>query len=111
MLGQVMKATVFTKANITKYKTGGPKALGELLWWGRKTLPMHPVVAGIGLGFVPGMPVGPGITTGAAVILYFAGAGIASTWAFAVLQTLAKKQGIVIDVPRATDPPPPASKP
>ncbi len=108
MMGQMMKATFFTKANIVKYKASAGKLgriTGEVLWWGRKTLPMHPVFAGIALGCLPGMPVGPGIDPGAATVLYFAGAGMASTWAFAVLKMLAKKQGVELDMPRVSDPP------
>jgi len=107
MFGQVVKGTLFTRDNILKYKGNGPAWLGELLWWGRKTMPVHPVVAGILLGFVPGMPVGPGVDAGAATVLYFGAAGMASTWAFALLRQLAKRQGIELDIPRQTDPPPP----
>ncbi len=106
MAGQVAKATFFTKANVRKYK-GSKPWLGETLWWGRKTLPMHPVGLGVAMGLVPGMPVGPGIETPAATVLYFAFAGLCSTWAFSVIKQLAKKKGIDLDLPTATTPPPP----
>ena len=108
MGGQVAKATVFTKANVLKYKQSGPALVGELIWWGRKTLPMLPVVLGFMLGSMPGMPVSSVMVdpTQAAVQLYYAGAGIVSTWAFAILKSVAKKKGIELDFPRESAVPP-----
>lgn len=89
-IGQFMKATVFTTDNILKYKALRPW-FGELLWWGCKSLPLHPVLAGVALSFVPGIPAPEMLKTQAATTLYFAAAGLASTWAFAVVKGLAKK--------------------
>lgn len=110
-MGQVMKATVFTKANVVKYKASDSKLgriVGELLWWGRKSLPMHPVIAGALLGGVPGIPVSAPMGEVATAVkqLYYAGAGMASTWAFAILKSVAKKRGIELDMPRESTVPP-----
>jgi sulfite exporter TauE/SafE len=106
-LGQTMKGTFFTKENIQKYHG---RAMGELIWWGRKTLPQHPVFIGAILGFVPGMPVPEFIATTAAKVTYFAGAGMASTWMFNVIKQLLKEKGIELDSSNsiAPSPPPPA---
>jgi len=96
IVGQVAKTTIFS-TDLLK-RTHGSR-MGELLWVGRKTLPLHPVVAGMALGFVPGMPVSPGVLTLAAKVLYFAGAGMASTWAFAILKGVAKEKGYDLNIP------------
>ena len=70
---------------------------GEFLWWMRKTLPLHPVVYGVILGIIPGMPASPGVESIAAKCLYFAGAGILSTWIFSLAKQLLKKRGIELN--------------
>jgi sulfite exporter TauE/SafE len=108
--GQTVKGTLFTKENIQKYHG---KMMGEVIWWGRKTLPQHPVLIGALLGFVPGMPVPEFIATTAAKVTYFAGAGMSSTWMFNVIKQLLKEKGIELDspsiVPSSPLPPPPAN--
>lgn len=103
MMGQMMKGLVFTKSNIVKYKKSTPW-LGEALWWLRKTLPMHPVIAGAFLGMLFDLPLSrqlmeAGNPETATRMLYFAGAGLASTWAFALVKAVAKKQDIELDMP------------
>lgn len=100
---QMLKGTCYTKANILKYKQSIPW-VGELLWWMRKTLPMHPVVYGVILGLIPGIPASPGVETVAAKCLYFALAGICSTWIFGILKSIAKKRGIELKLPAEDDP-------
>lgn len=74
---------------IVKAMKAGPlsaKRAQEVRWvrWVRRwfPLPLHPIVAGAGLGFVPGVPVSPGVELwelGPAI--YFGGAGaIAVLW-------------------------------
>jgi hypothetical protein len=75
---------------------------------GRKTLPMHPVVVGALLGFIPSMPISPGVVSWSGRILYFAFAGVCSTWAFNVLKQVLKKEGIVLDGNSTKPPPAPA---
>jgi hypothetical protein len=48
------------------------------------------------------MPYGPGVPdTIAAHILYYAAAGLVSTWAFNVLKSLARRRGIELSVPES----------
>lgn len=92
---QVFKASVWTKV---RAESIDPRA--SAYWWGRKTLPLHPVIAGALAGLIPGMPYGPGVPdTIAAHVLYYAAAGLVSTWAFNVLKSLARRRGIELSVP------------
>jgi hypothetical protein len=92
---QVLKASVYSARNIRDYNG---TTMGHVLWWGRKTLPIQPVLVGCLFGFIPGMPVAPEVGgTIAARVLYFAGAGICSTWVFSVLKGIAKSRGIDLD--------------
>ena len=69
-------------------------------WWVRKTLPLHPVVVGALFGFLPGLPTPEAVPdTVVAHVMYFAGAGIFSTWAFALVKGVAKRKGIDIVLP------------
>jgi len=96
VLVQILKGTIYTKVNIIKYKKSTPW-FGEFLWWMRKTLPLHPVLYCAWLGLIDGMPASPGVETVAAKCLYFAAAGICSTWMFGLLKQLLKKRGIELD--------------
>ena len=89
-VGQVVKQTLWTKANAAKH---------AVCWWGRKTMPAHPVVVGLLLGAIPNMPVSPGIEGGAATVLYYAGAGVFSTWGFAILKGAMAKRGYDLKAP------------
>src|SRR3990172_3249977 len=95
VVGQVMKSTIWTLSNVRKYYGSWQ---GHLLWWGRKTLPMHPAIAGAALGLVPGISASPGVTGTTMVILYYAMAGVCSTWAFDVVRGVAKSRGIEIGI-------------
>lgn len=75
-------------------------------YWMRATLPFHPVVAGGVFGFVGEllfngeMIVGPGVErTAASIGLYYAGAGLLSTWIWAAWKHLMKSRGIAPDDP------------
>jgi hypothetical protein len=86
---QTAKISVWTKARISNSK------LKSFFWWGRKTLPLHPVLIGTLVGLVPGIPISDGMgETLATKCLYFAGAGVLSTWVFDLLKALAKKYGL-----------------
>lgn len=92
MVVQIFKGTVWTEA---RAKGKGTKA--GFFWWMRKTLPLHPVVAGALFGLIPGLPLSGGMeSTMATAMMYYAAAGLVSTWAFAVLKGIAKRKGIVL---------------
>lgn len=64
--------------------------------WFRATMPVHPVIAGALLGLVPTVPAGIEAST-AGRCLYFAMAGVFSTWAYSVVKQLLAKKGIVLE--------------
>lgn len=92
---QIFKASVWTA------KRGeGKGAKAGFFWWARKTLALHPVVAGALFGLIPGLPVSPDVPdTMAAHALYFAGAGLAATWIFDLVKGVAKKKGVDLALP------------
>lgn len=94
-VGQVLKAAVWTQRNFLRWRVDEPNAvLWRVFWWGRKTLPLHPVGAGALLGLVPAMPTSAGVDSTSGSVLYFAFAGVASTWVFATLKAAAKRKGL-----------------
>jgi hypothetical protein len=101
IIGQVVKTSVFPKDG---WKTHKPV---WLFWWGRKTLPLHPIVAGMLMGLVWHSPEA-GVTTTAACVGYFAMAGAISVWAYEFLKGLAKKEGIDLNLPGVDDSVPPS---
>lgn len=109
-IGQVLKGVVWTEANFLRWRMHTPNAiLWRFFWWGRKTLPLHPVAAGALLGLIPSMPVGSGVEGRTAAMLYFAFAGVLSTWAFAIVKAWAKSKDIDLKIPgNGSSTPPPA---
>ena len=93
---QVLKATVWTMRRAEKGKARG------FFWWGRKTLPLHPVAVGCLVALIPGIPASEGVATLAAKMLYYAASGLTATWIFAVIKSLAKRRGINI-IPLAVE--------
>lgn len=95
MVMQVFKASVWTRARAeSKGRAAG------LFWWARKTLPLHPVAAGALFGLIPGLPLSPEVPeTMASTCLYYAAAGLVSTWAFDILKGLAKRRGLDLSRP------------
>lgn len=90
MVVQIFKAAVWTAE-----RAEGKGAKAGFFWWMRKTLPLHPVVLGALFGLIPGLPLSQGVEhTMATSAMYYAAAGLTSTWAFSVLRGLAKKRGI-----------------
>lgn len=106
--GQVAKGAVFTREAIRARMPGWQ---GHALWWGRKTLALHPVAVGALVGLIPGIPTSPGVPgTLAASCLYFAGAGIFSTFGFSVLKGLLKQRGIELGESQSQPPGPPEGR-
>ncbi len=97
MVVQVFKNTLFTAefARVSRFS-----------WWGRKTLPLHPAILGALVGLSKTIAASPGVDTKASRILYFAFAGVASAWVFAIVQGFLKKEGIVLKLDGTSDPPP-----
>jgi hypothetical protein len=104
IIGQVVKNVIFTK---DAYKTKKPL---WFFWWGRKTLPLHPIAVGLAVGAIWRVPEA-GITSLPASMGYFALAGALSVWAYEFLKGLAKKEGIDINLPGVDDSISPPSQP
>jgi len=106
VVGEVATKNVFTK---DAHKTNKPV---WLFWWGRKTLALHPILAGMFLGLVWRNPEA-GVDTLVESMAYFALAGTCSVWAYEFLKGVAKKEGIDLDLPGVDSsippPPPPAA--
>ena len=103
IVGQVVKTQIMTRKRAhTKGK------FQWFWWWGRKTLPLHPVVIGIVIGLAWPGTIEAGYEGGTIqAALYFGLAGGLSVWAFEVLKGLAKKKGIVLgDLPGESKKPP-----
>lgn len=92
-IGQVMKSAVWTKARA--HRKG---RMQWFWWWGFKTLPIHPAIAGFFLGLIwtnpeNADPVWPWIASA----MYFGAAGALSVWLYQILKGLLKSRGIIID--------------
>lgn len=97
--GQVAKNTFWTVENAQ---------CSKLYSFARKTLPIHPVFFGALAGtLIHGLPVSPGVEGASSRGLYFAFAGVASTWAFALVKAWAKKEGYEVALPGESVPPEP----
>ena len=67
-------------------------------------MPLHPVLAGVGMGLVPGVPVSVDAASVAARCLYFAAAGVMSAWVYGGIKHFLVARGVKI---AASVPPPP----
>lgn len=105
LIGQVMTRHVFTRARST-----GRGSRVRFFYWMRKTLPIHPVLAGAIVGLIwqnpenadPAWPI-------IGSMMYFATFGGLSVWLYQVIKQLAKKQGYDIELPGASTRPVPKS--
>lgn len=100
----VAKGAVWTADNMQK-----GKKLWWFFWWGRKSVPMHPVVAGAVIGAilnaVGGVPQPSWVSGTTGTIFYYGTAGMLSTWIFDVIKAFARRYGIVLKDPLlSTDP-------
>ena len=101
VIGQVMSKNVFTK---TAHYTQKPV---WFWWWGRKTLPLHPIAAGLVMGLIWRNPEN-GVDTLVESCAYFALAGALSVWGYETLKGFAKEKGIDIDLPGVDESVPPS---
>jgi hypothetical protein len=95
-VGQVAKRQLFSDAKVKRYAWAAV---------GRATLPLHPVVIGGALGLL-GLPTSANVDTTLGRVLYFAFAGVASAWGYAVVHGLAKSRGIKLELPGDSQYPP-----
>lgn len=66
-----------------KYVFTKTLAASHTVWlWIRRTMPLHPVIAGALMGLIPGMPLPDGVKGTTAAALYYAGSGLLSTWGY-----------------------------
>lgn len=89
-------------AGIAAKRAVGPSWIGWRRWF-HVTLPVQPVVAGALIGLAPGIPAHDQFATLAGRVLYFAGAGVLSTWVYAVARQVARRHGY--ELPGTTIPP------
>ena len=95
-LGQVTTRTLFSDAMVKRHRLSAI---------GRATLPMHPVIAGALLGACK-LPISIAVDSTQGSVLYFAFAGVASTWAYAVVRGVLKSRGIPVALPGESIPAP-----
>ncbi len=98
VVGQVMVKNIFTKKHAETLK---PK---WLWYWARKTLPLHPVLTGIVIGFFWRNPEA-GVQGALPAAAYFGVSGALSLWLFEFIRRAAAKRGMQITLPGQTAPP------
>lgn len=103
VVGQFTSTRFFTKARAYQKRTGPWYLFWRnqwFWWWGRESLPIHPIFAGGVVGLLwqnpeqtdPAWPL-------IASVAYFAGAGVTSLFAWVILRSEAKKRGIDLELP------------
>lgn len=91
IIGQVMKTSVFTREQAYKVRK-----LQPFWWWMRKTLPLHPMIAGLFVGLLWVDPEGRGWSYAPSMgYFFFAGGG--SVVIYQVLKGLFKSKKIPFD--------------
>lgn len=107
IVGQHMSLKVFTRPRAYKNygKGAGAKWKWRFFYWGRETLALQPILAGILIGLVWVDPEGHNWTR-ATSVGYFATAGTASLFGWALLKGLLKKRGIELQLPGGESVPP-----
>lgn len=87
----VLAALCLSAAGKAAKRVVGPSRAGwRKTYWA--TLPVHPVLLGSLLGGFASLPVAPGFESPAGRVLYFAGAGVVSTWLYDVVHSWAKSR-------------------
>ena len=102
ILGQFTSMKLFTRSRA--YAKTSPAFIQHFWWWGRETLMVHPILAGVVLGRLWMDPEGKGWPIVGSQ-MYFASAGVVSLFAFAVLRAILKWRGIDVQLPGTSNPP------
>lgn len=97
VVGQVMTTRVFTRERA--YDTYDSSIAGWIWYWGRETLPLHPILAGALLGIVWQDPEAAGLGL-VPSMGYFAGSGAVSLFTWIFLKAYYKRRlGVDIYLP------------
>lgn len=103
IVGQFTSKSVFTKEKA--YQQGKYQFFW---WWGRETLPLHPILSAALIGFFWDNPEGADPAwSRVASYFYFAAAGVVSLFAWSILKGTLKSRGIDIDIFAQSMPPSP----
>jgi len=114
VIGQFTSKSVFTRERAYRKSTGPWYKFWErqtFWWWGRETLPVHPIMTGGLLGLIWQNPEGsePAWSLISSVV-YFAGSGVSSLFVWAFLKGYLKQKGIDLELPGVDSlTPPPGS--
>ena len=92
VVGKVMDERVFTYERARK---------GWMRWF-RKTMPLHPLLTGLLIGLVPGIPVSEFVDSLAGRCLYFVGAGFCS---LGFLSFMTRSLAFELPLPGDSEPP------
>ena len=87
VIGKFMSAQVWTKKRA--FTKGKMRQFFHLI---RRTMAAHPIITGLILGGVPGMPVSPGVEGLASAVLYWGSAGLCSSFAVHMAAQWVKKK-------------------
>lgn len=96
MMGQTMKS-VFTKEMAEK------SAFARIF---RATLQIHPVLAGLVIGWSNMLPASGGVESAGGKALYFGASGVLSSWLFYAIKRYLKKKGVDLPTGVPSMPPP-----
>jgi hypothetical protein len=95
VIGQLSKTIVFTRKRAEETHS---KWYGHFWWWGRKSLPMHPMITGLLIGVIWTNP-NTIIKDMVSAMFYFAFSGTLSVWGYQIIKGLLKKKSIDLSLP------------
>lgn len=104
VIGQFTTLNLFTRERA--YATWEKTWQVWFWWWGRETLMLHPLLAGLVLGLLWQDPEGAGWRA-VGSMMYFATAGAVSLFLWAAIKSFAKKRGLKLTLPGSSSSPPP----
>lgn len=105
VLGQVASTRVFTREQAYLFRGKGRGAwLHGFFWWGRETLPAHPIAAGLVLALLWRDPEGQGWAWIVSAV-YWTFCGATSLFAWIAVKAWAKHKGVLLTLPGDSDRP------